>query len=47
MEYSSQLLQQFQKTYADKFGEDISLEVAACELKKLATLVKTMYPTTT
>lgn len=44
MEYSSQLLQQFQKAYADKFGEDISLEVAACELKKIAMLVKTMYP---
>lgn len=42
--YSDQLLEQFQKTYADKFGEEISLEAADCELRKLATLVRSMYP---
>lgn len=44
MTYSEKLLHRFQKAYAERFGEHITLEVADAELNKLARLVETLLP---
>lgn len=44
MKYSEKLLHRFQKTYAERFGEHITLEVADAELNKLARFVEAVYP---
>lgn len=41
--YSPDLLCKFQKTYFEKFGEEISLEEASMELNSLARTVEILF----
>ena len=45
MRYSEKLLNRFQETCTNKFGEHITTEVADVELNKLARLVEMLFPT--
>ena len=45
MKYSEKLLNRFQNTHTNKFGEHITIEVADVELNKLARLVEVLFPT--
>lgn len=42
--YSDDLLKEFQQKYLSKFGEEISLGDAACELNNLARLLEFLLP---